>query len=55
MDFPIHLRDGILFYVTVDSASQFDAIRAYLKELDITSGVWIGLQKNSDKPNFTWT
>lgn len=40
--------------VTVDSTSQYDAIRAYLKELDITNNVWIGLSKSPDKPNFSW-
>ncbi|XP_057672842.1 uncharacterized protein LOC130904219 [Diorhabda carinulata] len=43
------------YLVTADSTSQYDAIRAYLKELDITDTVWIGLSKNADKPNFTWT
>ncbi|GJQ67264.1 hypothetical protein Trydic_g8168 [Trypoxylus dichotomus] len=49
------LSHTVNYGALIDSTSQFDAIRAYLKELDITSGVWIGLQKNSDKPNFTWT
>lgn len=43
------------YLVTADSTSQYDAIRAYLKELDITDNVWIGLSKNAEKPNFTWT
>ncbi|KAG5900726.1 hypothetical protein JTB14_038244 [Gonioctena quinquepunctata] len=38
-----------------DSTSQYDAIRAYLKELDITDNVWIGLSKTPEKPDFTWT
>lgn len=42
------------YLVTADSTSQYDAIRAYLKELDITDNVWIGLSKNTEKP-FTWT
>ncbi|XP_044267662.1 uncharacterized protein LOC123013291 [Tribolium madens] len=41
--------------VTADSTSQYDAIRAYLKELDITENVWIGLSKTTGRPNFTWT
>ncbi|XP_022909455.1 uncharacterized protein [Onthophagus taurus] len=41
--------------VTVDSTSQYDAIRAYLRELDITESIWIGLQRNSNKPEFIWT
>ncbi|XP_072382256.1 uncharacterized protein [Diabrotica undecimpunctata] len=43
------------YLVTADSSSQYDAIRAYLKELDITDNVWIGLSKNAEKPNFMWT
>ncbi|XP_030755204.1 endochitinase A [Sitophilus oryzae] len=41
--------------VTADSSSQYDAIRAYLKELDITEKVWIGLSKTSEKTTFSWT
>ncbi|KAF5294199.1 hypothetical protein FQR65_LT10910, partial [Abscondita terminalis] len=41
--------------VTVDSALEFDAVRAYLKELDIVNNVWIGLSKNNDKARFMWT
>lgn len=41
--------------VTVDSTSQYDAIRAYLKELDVTNNVWIGLSRNAEKLNFKWT
>ncbi|XP_017783002.1 PREDICTED: flocculation protein FLO11 [Nicrophorus vespilloides] len=40
--------------VTVDTTSQYDAIRAYLKELDIADNVWIGLSRGSDTTNFTW-
>nr|XP_023023265.1 uncharacterized protein LOC111511482 [Leptinotarsa decemlineata] len=43
------------YLVTADSSSEYDAIRAYLKELDITDNVWIGLSKIPEKPNFTWT
>ncbi|XP_018324218.1 uncharacterized protein LOC108736333 [Agrilus planipennis] len=41
--------------VTVDNTSQFDAVRAFLKELDITNNVWIGLSRNSDKAQFAWS
>ncbi|GLV42509.1 uncharacterized protein CBL_03246 [Carabus blaptoides fortunei] len=41
--------------VTVDTTSQFDAVRAYLKELDIVSNVWIGLTRPSDKTEFSWS
>lgn len=44
-----------IFFVSADTITQYDAIRAYLKELDITEDVWIGLSKTSEKPNFTWT
>lgn len=45
----------IKIFVSADSISQYDAIRAYLKEMDISNSVWIGLSKTSEKPNFTWT
>ncbi|KAL3280635.1 hypothetical protein HHI36_003871 [Cryptolaemus montrouzieri] len=38
-----------------DTSSQYDAIRAYLKELDITDNVWIGLSKKSEKDEFAWS
>ncbi|CAH1134032.1 unnamed protein product [Ceutorhynchus assimilis] len=41
--------------VTADSSSQYDAIRAYLKELDIAEKVWIGLSKPQEKQKFQWT
>ncbi|KAL1494286.1 hypothetical protein ABEB36_009909 [Hypothenemus hampei] len=41
--------------VTADSSSQYDAIRAYLKELDITEKIWIGLSKPQEKTTFLWT
>ncbi|XP_060517674.1 uncharacterized protein LOC132696706 isoform X2 [Cylas formicarius] len=41
--------------VTADTSSQYDAIRAYLKELDIRDKVWIGLSMTREKPNFTWS
>ncbi|KAF5274708.1 hypothetical protein FQA39_LY07100 [Lamprigera yunnana] len=39
----------------IDSTSEFDAVRAYLKELDIISNVWIGLSKTNEKMRFSWT
>lgn len=44
----------MFIFVAVDTTSQYDAIRAYMKEMDISNNVWIGLSKASDKPNFTW-
>lgn len=70
-DFPVfyrYFRDRISWYeadavcqfhhanlVTADTSSQYDAIRAYLKELDITDNVWIGLSKKSENSEFTWS
>ncbi|XP_044742692.1 uncharacterized protein LOC123305130 [Chrysoperla carnea] len=41
--------------VTVDTTAQYDATRAYLKELDIVNNVWIGLIKSKPDGDFTWT
>ncbi|XP_053681681.1 uncharacterized protein LOC128732456 [Sabethes cyaneus] len=41
--------------VTVDNGVQFDAARAFLKELDVTSPVWIGLMRPENSARFTWT
>ncbi|XP_063236932.1 mucin-5AC-like [Bacillus rossius redtenbacheri] len=41
--------------VTVDSSEQFDTSRAFLKELDVTSNVWIGLKRGKKEENFSWT
>ncbi|XP_028042350.1 uncharacterized protein LOC114252065 [Bombyx mandarina] len=41
--------------VTVDTTAQYDAVRAYLKELDITSAVWVGLIRSNPDGDFTWT
>ncbi|KAK9882559.1 hypothetical protein WA026_021909 [Henosepilachna vigintioctopunctata] len=38
-----------------DTSSQYDAIRAYLKELDIIDNVWIGLSKKTENSDFTWS
>lgn len=48
-------RVKCICFVTADTSSQYDAIRAYLKELDIVEKVWIGLSKPQEKPNFLWT
>lgn len=45
----------ITTFVTVETNGQFEAIRGYLKELDITENVWIGLKRNSEASEFTWT
>ncbi|XP_044751583.1 uncharacterized protein LOC123311595 [Coccinella septempunctata] len=70
-DFPVfyrYFRDRISWYeadavcqfhhanlVTADTSSQYDAIRAYLKELDITDNVWIGLSKKTENTEFMWS
>ncbi|CAK1550131.1 unnamed protein product [Leptosia nina] len=41
--------------VTVDTTAQYDAVRAYLKELDISSSVWVGLIRSNPDGDFTWT
>ncbi|XP_047987355.1 flocculation protein FLO11 [Leguminivora glycinivorella] len=41
--------------VTVDTTAQYDAVRAYLKELDISSAVWVGLIRSNPDGDFTWT
>ncbi|XP_035910195.1 uncharacterized protein LOC118511281 isoform X2 [Anopheles stephensi] len=41
--------------VTVDNGVQFDASRAFLKELDVTNAVWIGLKRPINSARFTWT
>jgi len=43
------------YSVTVESNNQFEAIHGYLKELDVTENVWIGLKRNSEASEFTWT
>ncbi|EDS27149.1 conserved hypothetical protein [Culex quinquefasciatus] len=39
----------------VDNGVQFDAARAFLKELDVTNPVWIGLMRPENSARFTWT
>ncbi|KAG4067288.1 hypothetical protein HA402_000279 [Bradysia odoriphaga] len=41
--------------VTVDNGVQFDAARAFLKELDVTEFVWIGLMRPQNTQHFGWT
>ncbi|KAG8243591.1 hypothetical protein J6590_043020 [Homalodisca vitripennis] len=41
--------------VTVDSSEQYDATRAYLKELDVVNNVWVGLKRSGSEGEFTWT
>ncbi|XP_069695146.1 mucin-22-like [Periplaneta americana] len=41
--------------VTVDSSKQYDTTRAYLKELDVVTNVWIGLKKKGPNDEFAWT
>ncbi|XP_018912928.2 uncharacterized protein [Bemisia tabaci] len=41
--------------VTVDSNIQFDAVRAFLKELDVSNNVWIGLRQAKPYGEFVWT
>ncbi|KAJ1524083.1 hypothetical protein ONE63_010620 [Megalurothrips usitatus] len=41
--------------VTVDTGAQFDAARAFLKELDVLSPVWVGLKRGRAQPHFLWT
>ncbi|XP_045486526.1 uncharacterized protein LOC111002148 isoform X2 [Pieris rapae] len=41
--------------MTLDTTAQYDAVRAYLKELDISSAVWVGLIRSNPDGDFTWT
>ncbi|VVD00899.1 unnamed protein product, partial [Leptidea sinapis] len=52
--FPVfyrYFRDRISWY----EADAYDAVRAYLKELDISSAVWVGLIRSNPDGDFTWT
>ncbi|XP_058063547.1 uncharacterized protein LOC131213512 [Anopheles bellator] len=40
--------------VTVNNGVQFDSTRAFLKELDVTGAVWIGLMRPENSARFTW-
>uniref|UniRef100_A0A182LX13 C-type lectin domain-containing protein n=1 Tax=Anopheles culicifacies TaxID=139723 RepID=A0A182LX13_9DIPT len=39
----------------IDNGMQFDATRAFLKELDVSSKVWIGLMRPENSARFIWT
>ncbi|XP_062539016.1 mucin-2 isoform X2 [Armigeres subalbatus] len=39
----------------MDNGVQFDAARAFLKELDVTNPVWIGLMRPENSARFIWT
>lgn len=51
----VHLIDVYLFEFTVENGVQFDAARAFLKELDVTEFVWIGLMRSQSTQLFSWT
>lgn len=40
---------------SVDSSEQYDATRAFLKELDVVNYVWVGLKRSGSEGEFTWT
>jgi hypothetical protein len=44
-----------LFLVSVENIEQFDAARGFLKELDISDNVWIGLMRPTNADQFSWT
>lgn len=41
--------------ISVDSSEQYDATRAFLKELDVVNNVWVGLKRSGSEGEFTWT
>jgi hypothetical protein len=41
--------------LSVDNVVKFDAVRAFLKELDVTLSVWIGLRRQDNLHRFLWT
>ncbi|CRL04086.1 CLUMA_CG017199, isoform A [Clunio marinus] len=41
--------------VTVQNIEQFDAARTFLKDLDISDYVWIGLMRPTNADQFSWT
>jgi hypothetical protein len=43
------------FFFSVENIEQFDAARAFLKELDISENVWIGLMRPTNADQFSWT
>lgn len=38
----------------VGNGEEFDATRAFLKELDVTDTVWIGLMRPQNSDHFSW-
>ncbi|GAB0094064.1 hypothetical protein DMENIID0001_092850 [Sergentomyia squamirostris] len=42
-------------WMKIDNGIQFDAARAFLKELDVTEAVWIGLMRPQNSERFVWT
>ena len=45
----------LIFLFSVENIEQFDAARAFLKELDISENVWIGLMRPTNADQFSWT
>lgn len=43
------------FFFPVENIEQFDAAREFLKELDISENVWIGLMRPTNADQFSWT
>lgn len=43
------------FSIPVENIEQFDAAREFLKELDISEYVWIGLMRPTNADQFSWT
>ncbi|KAK6632132.1 hypothetical protein RUM44_007162 [Polyplax serrata] len=41
--------------LSVQTSARMDAARAYLKEIDVSDNVWIGLQKDSSEKPFSWS
>ena len=41
--------------ISVENSEQFDAARNFLKELDVTDSVWIGLMRPTNADRFSWT
>lgn len=56
--FPV-VPKSICFYIpiffAVNNGAQFDAVRAFLQEIDVGGTVWIGLTKADGTDQFKWT
>jgi hypothetical protein len=48
-------ENSVVISISVDSSKQYDTTRAYLKELDVVTNVWIGLKKKGPNDEFSWT